>query len=75
MLPLTRQEARIFHNPRLPEYLYVADSTLYPHSLGSPPMLILLAMAKRVGNIIIEHFRKGSLNGKIADCRWSLLFL
>lgn len=32
MLPLTRQEARTFHNPRLPENLYVADSTLFPHS-------------------------------------------
>jgi choline dehydrogenase-like flavoprotein len=56
MLPLTRQEAGTFHNPRLPENLYVADSTLFPHPLGNPPMLTIMAIAKRVGNIIIERF-------------------
>jgi choline dehydrogenase-like flavoprotein len=54
MLPLTRQEAETFHNPKLPENLYVADATLFPESLGNPPILTIMAMAKRVGKIIME---------------------
>jgi choline dehydrogenase-like flavoprotein len=56
MLPLTRQESESFHNPRLPEKLYVADATLFPESLGNPPILTIMAMAKRVGKIIMERF-------------------
>jgi len=56
MLPLTRQEAKTFHSPRLPENLYVADATLLPGSLGNPPILTIMAMAKRVGKIIMERF-------------------
>ncbi|HWQ78758.1 MAG TPA: FAD-dependent oxidoreductase [Anaerovoracaceae bacterium] len=56
MLPLTRQEAGTLHNPRLPENLYVADATLFPESLGNPPILTIMALAKRVSKIIIERF-------------------
>jgi len=56
MLPLTGREAATFHNPRLPENLYVADATLFPASLGNPPILTIMAMAKRVGKIITERF-------------------
>jgi choline dehydrogenase-like flavoprotein len=56
MLPLTRQETETFHNPRLPENLYVADATLFPESLGNPPILTIMAMAKRVSRIIMESF-------------------
>lgn len=56
MLPLTRQEAETFHNPRLPENLYVADATLFPGSLGNPPILTIMAMAGRVGKIIMERY-------------------
>jgi hypothetical protein len=28
MLPLTRQEAETFHNPKLPENLFVADAVV-----------------------------------------------
>ncbi|HYE67697.1 MAG TPA: GMC oxidoreductase [Anaerovoracaceae bacterium] len=56
MLPLTEREAESFHDPRLPENLYVADATLFPESLGNPPILTIMAMAKRVGNIIMEKF-------------------
>ena len=56
MLPLTAQEADSFHDPRLPENLYVADATLFPGSLGNPPILTVMAMAKRVGKIIRERF-------------------
>jgi choline dehydrogenase-like flavoprotein len=54
MLPLTSQEAETFHNPRLPENLYVADATLFPKSLGNPPILTIMAMAKRVSKIIMD---------------------
>ena len=56
MLPLTEREAESFHDPRLPENLYVADATLFPESLGNPPILTIMAMAKRVGNIIMEKY-------------------
>jgi len=55
MLPLTEQEAETFHNPRLPENLYVADATLLPGALGNPPILTVMAMAKRVSRIIMER--------------------
>ncbi len=51
MLPLTEKEADNFHNPSLPENVYVADSTLFPESPGTPPILTIMAMAKRVGRI------------------------
>jgi DNA-binding XRE family transcriptional regulator len=56
MLPLTAQEAETFHNPRLPENMYAADATLFPGSLGNPPILTIMAMAKRVGKNITEMF-------------------
>jgi choline dehydrogenase-like flavoprotein len=56
MLPLTEPEAETFHNPRLPENLYVADATLFPGSLGNPPILTIMAMATRVSKIITERF-------------------
>jgi choline dehydrogenase-like flavoprotein len=55
MLPLTRSEAETFHNPRLPENLYVADATLFPASLGNPPILTIIAMAKRVCRTVSER--------------------
>jgi choline dehydrogenase-like flavoprotein len=51
MLPLTAREAGSFHNDRLPENLYVADATLFPESLGNPPILTIMAMAKRVSKV------------------------
>jgi hypothetical protein len=51
MLPLTRRDPETFHNERLPENLYVADATLFPTSPGNPPILTIMAMAKRVGGI------------------------
>lgn len=56
MLPLTRQEAETFHNPRLPENLYVADATVLPKSMGNPPILTIMAVAMRVGKVIVERF-------------------
>jgi choline dehydrogenase-like flavoprotein len=51
MLPLTEDEADSFHHGRLPENLYVADATLIPESLGNPPILTIIAIAKRVSKI------------------------
>lgn len=48
MLPLTEKEAETFHKDTLPDNLYVADATLFPESLGNPPILTIMAMAKRV---------------------------
>lgn len=52
MLPLTRLEAETFHPAVLPENLYVADATLIPKSLGNPPILTIIAIAKRVSKLI-----------------------
>ncbi len=54
MLPLTANEAESFHNPHLPENLYVADATLLPESLGNPPIYTTLALAKRVAKVCTE---------------------
>lgn len=51
MLPLTAAQAKTFHDPRLPENLFVADASLFPTALGNPPILTILAMAKRVARL------------------------
>jgi len=51
MLPLTAEDAAGLHSRRLPDNVYVADATLFPSSLGNPPMLTIMAMAKRIGSI------------------------
>jgi choline dehydrogenase-like flavoprotein len=53
MLPLTEQEAASFHSDRLPENLYVADASLLPKSLGNPPILTIIALAKRISHICL----------------------
>ena len=50
-LPLTQATAETFHDDRLPENVYVADSTLLPRSLGLPPILTIVALATRVARI------------------------
>lgn len=55
MLPLTGQEAGTFHHHSLPENLYIADATLLPNSLGNPPILTIIAMAKRVSKLCLEN--------------------
>jgi ferredoxin len=52
MLPLTEREAESFHHDRLAENLYVADATLIPESLGNPPILTIVAMAKRISKLV-----------------------
>jgi hypothetical protein len=54
MLPLTPEDARSMHPSRLPDNLYVADASLFPGSLGNPPILTIMAMAKRIAKVIHE---------------------
>jgi len=53
MFPLTEREAASFHNPALPKNLYVADASLFPQSLGRPPILTIIAMAKRISRLCL----------------------
>lgn len=50
-LPLTERTASTFHDDRLPDNVYVADASLLPRSLGAPPILTIVAMAKRVASL------------------------
>jgi len=52
MLPLSAAEAQSMHPPSLPDNLYVADASLLPRSLGNPPSLTIMAMAKRIAKVI-----------------------
>jgi choline dehydrogenase-like flavoprotein len=54
MLPLTEREAGSLHHERLPANLYVADATLLPRALGNPPILTIIALAKRVSRLCGE---------------------
>lgn len=54
MLPLTAAEVESFHPARLPANLYVADATMLPRSLGNPPILTIIALAKRVSHVCTE---------------------
>ncbi len=52
MLPLTEKEARSLHSPLLPENLYVADATILPRSMGNPPILTIMALARKIARTI-----------------------
>jgi choline dehydrogenase-like flavoprotein len=54
-LPLTEREAGSLHHARLPHNLYVADASLLPKSLGNPPILTIIALAKRVSKLCREQ--------------------
>jgi choline dehydrogenase-like flavoprotein len=51
MLPLQAVNAQNLHPDVLPENLYVADATLFPKSLGNPPILTIMALAKRISRV------------------------
>ena len=55
MLPLTSAERETVHPDRLPANLYVADASLLPRSLGNPPILTIIALAKRVSRLCREQ--------------------
>jgi choline dehydrogenase-like flavoprotein len=54
MLPLGSADAGTLHAERLPANLYVADATLFPRSLGNPPILTILALARRVARVAMR---------------------
>jgi choline dehydrogenase-like flavoprotein len=56
MLPLTREDAETLRPGGLPENLYVADATLLPESLGKPPILTIMALAKKIAKTIRGRF-------------------
>jgi len=56
MLPLTKDDAETLRPRGLPENLYVADATLLPESLGKPPILTIMALAKKVAKAIRGQF-------------------
>ena len=56
MLPLTDREAFSLHPQVLPDNLYVADATLLPNSLGNPPILTIVALAKRLSKQCVHLF-------------------
>jgi choline dehydrogenase-like flavoprotein len=51
MLPLNAAQAGTFHDPRLPENVFVADASLFPVALGNPPILTIMAMAMRIAKL------------------------
>jgi choline dehydrogenase-like flavoprotein len=53
-LPLTEREAANLHPPRLPENLYAADASLLPQALGNPPILTIIALAKRISRLCLN---------------------
>lgn len=52
MLPLTREESASLHHRRLPDNVFVADSSLLPASRGKPPMLTIMALADTIAGRI-----------------------
>lgn len=50
-LPLRPETAASLHDPRLPGNLYVADATLLPRALGAPPILTIMALARKVARL------------------------
>ncbi|MBR0404014.1 MAG: GMC family oxidoreductase, partial [Eggerthellaceae bacterium] len=45
--PLTEAEASTLHHDTLPGNLFLADASLLPRSMGNPPSLTIMALAKR----------------------------
>jgi choline dehydrogenase-like flavoprotein len=62
-LPLTEDTTGTFHDERLPDNVYVADGSLLPRSLGGPPILTIIAMAKRVASLCRERTLAATSSG------------
>ena len=54
MLSLTEKEKETLHHADLPDNLYIADATLLPRSMGNPPMLTIMALAKKIAAIVCK---------------------
>ncbi len=55
-LPFTAQEAETLQHASLPHNLYIADATVIPGPFGKPPILTVMAIAKKVAARIKEVF-------------------
>ena len=55
MLPLTEADRDSLHPAVLPDNLYVADATLLPESMGNPPILTIMALAKKIAEKVSEN--------------------
>lgn len=53
--PLTPDEAQTLHHDVLPANLYLADASLFPRSMGNPPILTIMALAKRVARLAAQE--------------------
>ena len=51
-LALTTETAGAVRDPRLPACCWVADATLIPGPFGMPPILTIMALARRVARAI-----------------------
>ena len=56
-LPLTATEKDNLHSGRLPENLYVADATILPKAMGNPPILTIMALAKKIAYALRRNAR------------------
>jgi choline dehydrogenase-like flavoprotein len=56
-VPLTVADVGTMHPSRLPENVYVADASLLPSALGNPPILTIVAIAKRVAKLCTAQVR------------------
>jgi len=65
-VPLTEADVATMHPSRLPENVYVADASLLPIALGNPPILTIVAMAKRVAKVCGARPRTPALSGTTA---------
>ena len=50
-LPLRPETAASLHDPRLAGNLYIADATLLPRALGAPPIMTIMALARKVARV------------------------
>lgn len=55
MVPLSAAESVTLHHDRLPGNVYIADASLFPAALGRPPILTIIALARKVARRIIEN--------------------
>ncbi len=52
MLPLTAADKDTLHPSVLPDNLYVADGTILPEATGNPPILTIMAVARKIASLL-----------------------
>jgi choline dehydrogenase-like flavoprotein len=58
------------HAARLPENVYIADATPLLSALGNPPILTIVAVAKRVARAVVQ--RQLVSWSRIDDLYWAV---